>query len=162
MKIILPGIYLLMLVLFSAVGLAQMGGMMGGYEKKSYSSNGERIYYTGVSERTGPINFQSGPMWLRMHGGGCVTCHGVTGRGGVPVMMGTALPADIRYKALTGEDHHKEGEKEEHPPYTDELIKRAITKGLDSEDKPLDLTMPRWDMTKEELDDLIEYLKTLK
>jgi len=162
MKITLAIIYLLMLVLFSAVGFAQMGGMMGGYEKKSYSSNGERIYYTGVSDRTGPIKFQGGPMWLQMHGGGCVICHGVTGRGGVPVMMGTALPADIRYKALTSEDHHKGGEKEEHSPYTDELIKRAITKGLDSEDKPLDLTMPRWDMTKEELDDVIEYLKTLK
>jgi len=47
--------------------------------------------------------------------------------GGVPVMMGTAIPTDIRYKALTGKEKqvHEGTEKEHH--YTDALIKRAIT-----------------------------------
>src|SRR3989304_5198743 len=111
----------------------------------------------------GPGPFQGGPMWLAMHGGGCVSCHGVSGRGGVPVMMGTAIPADIRYAALTTEDAHEKGkEEEEHPPYTDELIKRAITQGLDPAGKSLDWTMPRWQMTEEDLNDLIAYLKTLR
>jgi len=162
MKKIFSSICWLIFTLIANAGFTQMGGMMGDYGKESYSSNGERIYYSGVSERTGPIPFQGGPMWLRMHGGGCVSCHGVAGKGGVPVMMGTSIPADIRYKALTGEEHHKEGEKEEHLPYTDELIRRAITKGLDPAGKPLDRTMPRWDMKKEDLDDVIKHLKTLK
>ncbi len=139
----------------------QEGKMEG--SKRLFTSNGERIYITGVSERTGRIPFQKGPMWLRMHGGSCANCHGATGKGGVPVMMGTAIPSDIRYKTLTVKEHHHEEEKEEeHPPYTDELIRRAITRGLNPAGEPFDLTMPRFIMTKEDLDDVIEYLKTLK
>ncbi|MFQ5741480.1 MAG: c-type cytochrome, partial [Acidobacteriota bacterium] len=102
-----------------------------------------------------------GPMWLAMHGGGCVNCHGVHGRGGVPVPMGTKLPPDIRYKLLTEKEPHAHGAGEGHPVYTDELIKRAITQGLNPVGKPLDSTMPRWQMTDEDLSDLIAYLKTL-
>lgn len=157
-------------ILIGAIGLSFLGrGMMGGPGgvpmKARYDSNGERIYYTGTSERAGPIRFQGGPMWLAIHGGACVNCHGVDGRGGVPVMMGTAIPSDVRYTALTAEkahDHAKEDEGEVHPPYTDELIKRAITQGLNPADKPLDWTMPRWQITEDDLNDLIAYLKTLR
>lgn len=146
-------------------GLGMMGGPGSVPVKTSFESNGERIYYTGASERTGPLPFQGGPPWLAMHGGGCVNCHGVSGSGGVPVMMGTAIPADIRYVALTeGEDgvHGKEADREAHPPYTDELIRRAITQGIDPAGKPLDWTMPRWTMTEEDLNDLIAYLKSFR
>jgi len=144
-------------------GWGMMGGPGGVPLKTRYDSNGERIYYTGVSERTGPVPFQGGPMWLAMHGGGCASCHGINGRGGVPVMMGTAIPADIRYEALTAKDvHNQRREEEAHPPYTDELIKQAITQGLDPAGKSLDWTMPRWQMTQEDLNDLIAYLKTLQ
>jgi cytochrome c oxidase subunit 2 len=139
-------------------------GMMGGgwqrwYGKKSFASNGEQIYYTGVSAKTGPISVSGGPMWVSMGGFGCVACHGVEGRGGVPVMMGMAVPADIRYEALIkGEYEH--GEKE--APYTDPLINRAITEGLDPEGKPLDWSMPRWQMGNADFNDLLTYLKTLR
>lgn len=42
-----------------------------------------------------------------------------------------------------------------------ELIKRAITEGLNPAGEPLDRTMPRWQMSEEDLDDLLEFLKTL-
>jgi len=142
-------------------GWGMMGGPGGVRLKTRYGSNGERIYYTGVSEQTGPIPLRGGPPWLAMHGGGCVNCHGVNARGGVPVMMGTAIPADIRYAALTAKNGHDKGE-EGHPPYTDTLIAQAITQGIDSAGKPLDWTMPRWQMTEEDLNDLIAYLKTLR
>lgn len=143
-------------------GWGRMGGPRGGPGKTSYASNGERLYYTGVSERTGPRPFQGGPMWLAMHGGGCVSCHGPHGRGGIPVMMGTAIPPDIRYEALTTEEHEKGTGEMAHPPYTDALIRRAITKGIDPAGQPLDWTMPRWQMGQEDLEDLLAYLKTLK
>ena len=150
-------------VFIIAVLLLGLLAVYGFAHEHLFTSNGERIYITGVSERTGRIPFQGGPMWLRMHGGSCANCHGVTGKGGVPVMMGTAIPSDIRYKTLTVKEHHHEGEKEEeHPPYTDELIRRAITRGLNPAGKHLDRTMPRFIMTKEDLNDVIEYLKTLK
>jgi mono/diheme cytochrome c family protein len=94
-----------------------------------------------------------------MHGGGYAACHGSDGRGGSPILMGTAISSDIRYKHLLEEDEHGEGE--EHPPYTDALIKRAITQGLDPAGEPLDLTMPRWRLSDRDLNDLLEYLKGL-
>lgn len=79
-----------------------------------------------------------------------------------PGMMGGALPSDIRYEALTKEEH-REGEKgREHPPYTDALIKRAITQGVDPAGNSLDWTMPRWRMAEEDLADLLAYLRTLR
>jgi len=139
-------------------------GMMSGwsaqwYGKKKFASNGEQIYYTGVNAKTGPIPRVGGPMWVQMGGTGCVACHGIQGRGGVPVMMGTAIPADIRYEALIkGEYEH--GKKE--TPYTDSLIKRAITEGLDPDGHALDWTMPRWQVSDADFADLLAYLKTLQ
>ncbi len=150
---------------FTGRGMPWMGpGMMSGgwqrwFGKKSFASNGEQIYYTGVSAKSGPIPVSGGPMWVSMGGAGCVTCHGIQGQGGVPVMMGTTIPADIRYEALIkGEYEH--GSKE--APYTDALIKRAITEGLDPDGKPLDWTMPRWQMGDADLNDVLAYLKTLR
>lgn len=145
------------------MGPGMMGAWFGGgYGKARYDSNGERIYYTGVSERSGAIPASGGPMWLGMHGGGCVACHGIRGRGGVPVMMGGTIPSDIRYEALT-RGEHLEGEGiRKHPPYSDSLIRHAITRGLDPAGNLLDWTMPRWAMSEEDLNDLIAYLKTLR
>lgn len=126
-----------------------------------FESNGEMIYFTGVNARGERIPFSSGPRWLHMHGGGCTDCHGPNGRGGVPVMMGTAIPSDIRYHHLVEEEEHEHGTSEDHPAYSDELIKRAITEGLDPAGHPLDLVMPRWQLSDQDLDDLIAYLKTL-
>ena len=130
------------------------------FEGPPYASNGEGIYNTGINEQRQRIPFEGGPMWLSMHGGGCISCHGGGGRGGVPVMMGTKIPPDIRYEHLTGEEH--EEKDEEHPPYTDETIKRAITEGLNPAGEPLDYTMPRWRMSEADLNDLLNYLKGLK
>lgn len=76
-------------------------------------------------------------------------------------MMGSETPPDIRYESLVSEEHEEEEEGEEHPPYTEETIKRAIREGIDPAGEPLDLTMPRWKMTDMDLDDVVEYLKTL-
>ncbi|NIO70795.1 MAG: c-type cytochrome [Anaerolineae bacterium] len=129
---------------------------------QGYASNGETIYFTGVNDRGQRIPFTGGPMWLSMHGGGCASCHGPDGRGGAPVMMGTEIPLDIRYHHLIEEEHEEEHEEGEvHPPYTDETIKRAITEGVEPDGEPMDLTMPRWQMSERDLDDLLEFLKTL-
>jgi cytochrome c oxidase subunit 2 len=152
-------VFLLGLILFPIEVKAQMMGTgmaghgteesgMPGYARP-FKSLGEQIYYTGVGVK-GPIPFYGGPMWMRMHGGGCMICHGIKGKGGVPVMMGAAIPSDIS----------SEGLKEMH--YTEALLKRAITQGMDEEGKSLNWTMPRWQMSETDLNALLDYLKTLK
>jgi mono/diheme cytochrome c family protein len=142
-------------------GYGQQGGMMGsGYIypynvegiKTEFKSNGETIYHTGFNETGKRIPTSYGPQWIYMHGGGCVNCHGVDGKGGVPVMMGYTVPADITYASLT---------TEENPPFTDEAIRAAIRNGLEPSGESLSPTMPRWQMSDKDLNDTLEYIKTL-
>ena len=145
-------------------GMGGMGGNMMGsgmmgnrYNKDSFSSNGERIYYTGTDSTGRRIGFEGGPMWLNMRGGSCVNCHGTNGKGGVPVMMGTEIPADLTNLYAP----HSHG-AEKMVLYNDDLLKRAITKGIDANGERLDPTMPRWHMPEKDLNDLVAYIKTLQ
>ncbi len=147
----------LLLVACLALALGLIGPTVGG----GYRSNGEQIYFTATSQRGTPITSDTGMM-----GGGmttCASCHGPDGRGGrVRMMMRTFEAPDIRYKTLTAEEHGEEGEGEmTHEPYTDETIKRAITEGVEPDGESLDWPMPRWTMSDEDLNDLLEFLKTL-
>ena len=77
-------------------------------------------------------------------------------------MMGGAVPSDIRYEALARQEHQEGEGARKHAPYTDALIKRAISEGLDPAGNSLDWTMPRWRMMPEDLEDLVAFLKTLR
>lgn len=126
----------------------------------NFQSNGERIYFTATSDSGKPILATIGLMTMRGGLMSCVECHGANGKGGSGRMMMWVYQApDIRYSTLTTEGH---GDQEGEKPYTDELIKRAITQGLDSEGKQLEPPMPLWQMPEEDLDDLVEYLKTFQ
>ncbi len=81
------------------------------------------------------------------------------------MMMWRFSTPDITWDNLAQEERHdeKQGEEEheEHPPYTEETLKRAITRGIDPAGEPLDDIMPRWRMTESDLSDLVEFIKTL-
>ncbi|MFV1957391.1 MAG: c-type cytochrome [bacterium] len=146
--------------------MASFSGWGGGgvFDKGSYASNGERIYYLGIDADGQLIPFKGGPHWLRGIGGSCVNCHGPEGKGGLPVMMGTHIPGDIRYSALVSGRHHGEAEGEEkgeEQAYTDADIKRAIREGIEPSGEKMDKTMPRWKISDQDLDDLLDYLREL-
>ena len=122
-------------------------------------SLGEQIYLTGVGEN-GAIR-RSGGIG-RMGSGGCVTCHGPDGQGGPIGMMGSFTEAPpITYGVLTGAhgEHDSDGETEE--AWTDADIAHAVREGVTPDGRRLDPIMPRWDMNNEDMDALIDYLKTL-
>ena len=145
---------------------------------RNFSSNGERIYLTGTSAN-GLIGYSGssfgGMMGRRDAMGGrlaCVDCHGPDGRGGEYLMHMAVIDApDIRWSTLTEaghgehgdeeEDHTEEGEEMEHPLFTEETFKRAVTKGVEPDGDPLDEAMPRWNMSDQDLEDLITYLKQI-
>lgn len=144
-------------------GLLAVGG-------NRFSSNGERIYFTATSDSGQPIVAEMGRMVMASPMMTCADCHGTDGRGGSVQMM-THAPArsagvgsfqapDIRYRTLTAAEH--EAGHEEHPLYNDELIKRAITQGLDPAGEPLNFPMPRWQMSESDIEDLLDYLKSLE
>jgi cytochrome c oxidase subunit II len=141
---------------------------------QEFDSNGEQVYFTATSQRGTPITFDmhDGRMMgrmPRMKGGmmSCADCHGSDGSGGrVRMMMTTYTAPDIRWESLTAVDHghqateddHSDDEME-HPPYAEETLKRAIIQGIDPAGEPLAWPMPRWNMSDEDLNDLIDFLK---
>jgi cytochrome c oxidase subunit 2 len=157
-RILLAGLAL------SAVFVAACSPLVGsGLFPADYSSNGERIYFTGTSAHD-RITFSGGDFGGMMSGGGmmggqlaCANCHGPDGRGRQFVMHMTEINApDIRWSALTQAEPDMD-----HPPYDEQTFKRAVTQGLDPAGHPLDAAMPRWQMSDQDLNDLIAFLKTL-
>ncbi len=136
-------------------------GMMGApVTKAEYSSNGERIYYTSTSNSGKTVTADMGVGQMMSSMMACVNCHGEDGKGGtIQMMMSTYEVPDIRYSTLTEEEHGHEGE--EHPPYNEDLIKKAITEGIEPDGEELEFPMPKWSMSDEDLDDLVDYLKSL-
>ena len=131
-------------------------------DASGFQSNGERIYFTATSDSGKPISASMGMM--NMHGGtmSCAACHGANGKGGSGRMMMWEFEApDIRYSTLISGEHGEHGDEEDEVPYTDELIKRAITEGLGSGGDLLEQPMPIWQISDDDLDDLLDYLKTL-
>jgi len=87
-----------------------------------YSTNGERIYFTAASSSGKPIVARIGTTMTTQSGMmSCASCHHADGKGGAGNMMSNIYNSpDIRYSVLTGGN----------PPYTDDLIKRAMTESL--------------------------------
>jgi mono/diheme cytochrome c family protein len=133
-----------------------------GASDNSFNSNGQRIYFTGTSASGEPITYTGG--FQMMHGRlACASCHGPEGKGGrvAMMMMGSFITPDITWDNLTEEEHDEGKGHDEHPPYTEETLKRAITEGLDPAGEALAVEMPRWRMSEQDLEDLVRFLKTL-
>ena len=119
----------------------------------SFSSNGQRIYFTAKSASGQPITYSGGPGTMMSGRLTCVNCHGSEGHGGrVTLMMQSFDVPNIAWPELTADD----------PSYTEETLKRAITQGLDPDGDPLKYPMPRWQISDPDLNDLVGFIKTLK
>ena len=134
--------------------------------KKTYRTNGEQIYFTATT-RSGSAISASGGMIIAGKYPSCARCHGKDGRGGKMRVTAYSIAAsDITLAALTSGHHgygggSGEAATREHPPYRDSTIRRAITQGLDSGGTYLDPAMPRYNISGQDLNDLMKYLETL-
>jgi cytochrome c oxidase subunit 2 len=121
-------------------------------------ANGKMIYNTSTSDSGAPITYTGGPGMMMPAELACATCHGPQGHGGtVHFMMQTFDVPSITWPVLTGPDPDMQ-----HPPYTEATLKQAITQGIDPGGSPLDYPMPRWQMSLQDLDDLVSFITTLK
>jgi mono/diheme cytochrome c family protein len=123
-------------------------------------SRGKIIYATSRSPSGKELYFRLVGGGQRLPAGGvtCASCHGENGRGG---REGNLIAPDVTYKALTKPGHVTLPSGRKRAPYTDALLARAITKGLDSSGQKLNLLMPRWSLSESDLRDLLAYLKRL-
>lgn len=117
---------------------------------------GREIYHhgRGAAEITAAIGETRVPASALV----CSSCHGADGRGRAE---GGVAPADVRYAMLTRPYDVTAPGGRTRKPYDDRLIRRAITMGVDSSGNRLSEVMPRYEMTREDLDALMAYLRTL-
>ncbi|HLF02742.1 MAG TPA: cytochrome c [Anaerolineales bacterium] len=139
----------------------------------SFDSNGERIYFTATSDRGTTITYTGGPTSGMMMGGGhlvCASCHGPNGRGGQHIMhMQTMDAPDIRWSVLSGEmngEHGGETETESghgdgDSGYDFDKFRLAVVEGKHPDNTSLSSNMPRWNISDEDLAELVDYLKSL-
>ncbi len=137
------------------MGNSSSGGMMGNGNGNPSSGRTGGGYggMMGNGSSGGMMGNGNGNPSSGRTGGGyltCASCHGADGRGGVHTMMGmqTMNAPDIRWSALKNE-------------FDAEKFRLAVTKGQDPDGTQLKQDMPRWNLSNEDLADLIAYLKTL-
>jgi ABC-type branched-subunit amino acid transport system substrate-binding protein len=123
-------------------------------------SRGKQIYVLGTSRSGRAIQAYVGESSLEIPGPSmaCANCHGLDGRG---KPEGGISPSDITSESLTKPYGvtHPDGRK--HPAYTDRAFEIAITRGIDPAGNRLLNVMPRYSMSREDLADLIAYLRRL-
>lgn len=127
---------------------------------------GKRIYQKGIGENNQFItsldqgNLQSGGTRTA-----CSNCHRRSGYGSseggiqIPSITGKSLfnPRDFQYKELKENINRPITRK----AYSESSLERAIVSGIDANDRALNPIMPRYNLSKNEMHSLTQYLKTL-
>ena len=132
-------------------------------------SNGASIYYTGTLIDGATVPYSGGAFggMMMQQRLSCASCHGTGGQGGLHLMHMQVMDApDIRLSSLEGESHESDREEEDHSDLHDvydiDTFRQAVVDGEHPDGTRLDLDMPRWRLTEQNLEDLFEFLKTLE
>ena len=121
---------------------------------------GKQIYLRGDSPSGKEILAYLGEASLEVPGSAmaCANCHGLGGQG---KPEGGVTPSNITWEALTKPYGVTHPGGRTHPPYTERALELAITRGLDPAGNKLLNVMPRYQMSPDDLADLVAYLKRL-
>ena len=120
---------------------------------------GEKLFLTGdAAGAATKAMIGSGNVTVPASSIPCASCHGRDGRGRKE--GGVAAP-DITRDLLVRPARRDGPVQRSRPAYTDRLLVRAITMGLDSGDNRLDPVMPRFVLSTSAAADLVAYLNQL-
>jgi ABC-type branched-subunit amino acid transport system substrate-binding protein len=120
---------------------------------------GRRIYVDSASPSGAAITASLGQgVEVEASAVPCASCHGRDGKGRPE---GGVTPTDITWASLTKPYGvvHPSGRR--HPPYDERSMRRALAMGFDPAGNELHVAMPRYRMTRQDMDDLVAYLKRL-
>jgi mono/diheme cytochrome c family protein len=121
---------------------------------------GKQLYLTGTSGSGREVLAYIGDESLEVPGSAmaCANCHGLNGEG---KPEGGVVPSNLVWEGLTKPYGVTHAGGRSHPPYTERALELAVTRGLDPAGHRLSNVMPRYQMSREDMDDLIAYLKRL-
>ncbi|HWQ31737.1 MAG TPA: ABC transporter substrate-binding protein [Blastocatellia bacterium] len=121
---------------------------------------GKRIYLHGTSDAGREITALIGDGTTDVPAATlpCASCHGADGRGRAE---GGVIPSDITWPHLTKAYGHQHADGRNHPAFTEAALARAMTMGPDPAGNRLLAAMPKYQMTTDDLNALLAYLKRL-
>jgi len=121
---------------------------------------GKQIYLQGTSPSGKEILAYIGDSSLEVPGSAmaCANCHGFDGLG---KPEGGVIPSNLTWEVLTKPYGLTHADGRKHPPYTERGLETAIKRGTDPAGNKLQNIMPRYEMSREDLADLIVYLELL-
>jgi ABC-type branched-subunit amino acid transport system substrate-binding protein len=124
------------------------------------AARGREIYEHGVAADGAQIKCATGPQNTEVPAAilKCASCHNNDGRG---KPEGGVYPTNIRWSELAKPYSLTTASGRKRQPYSERLLIRAVTTGLDSGGKRLHPTMPRYRLSHEQAADLVAYLKEL-
>jgi ABC-type branched-subunit amino acid transport system substrate-binding protein len=146
--------FILMLLLMGAFTIAQTRQT---HNLDEMEHVGKRIFTKGIGSGTKITASMSGvdvPGSVMT----CVNCHNANGKGNAE---GGITPSDITWFELTKSYGGKRKSGKKYPPYNEKTLKKAITMGIDPGGNELNSAMPRYNMSLNDLNCLVAYLKTL-
>lgn len=121
---------------------------------------GKEVYLRGTSASGQEIMAYLGEASLEVPASTmtCAGCHGFDGQG---KPEGGVTPSNITWEALTKSYGVTHASGRKHPPYTERAVELALTRGLDPAGNRLMNVMPRYQMSRADMADLVAYLKRL-
>lgn len=121
---------------------------------------GRHLYVKTESPSGGTIAASIGKDLMEAPGAAmpCAGCHGPDGLGRPESGV---IPTNVTWEHLTKPYGVKHESGREHPPYTEETLARAIAEGIDPAGNRLDPSMPIYLLSKQDMADLIAYMKLL-
>lgn len=122
---------------------------------------GKVIYFEGKSPRGDVITAFIGREEVKVPGtvATCASCHGADGLGRPEAGV---IPSNIRWDYLAKPYGNTSPTGRKFPAYDEDALMECLVDGYDPGGNRLDTSMPVYDMTDEDMDDLIAYLKKLE
>lgn len=129
-------------------------------EMSPQQRRGQQIYLTGKSTSGQSIEARLNDSGAQLPASliPCVNCHNYDGKG---IPEGGIKPANIQWHNLTKPYGITRQNGNKRLPYNERNLKKAISMGVDSSGNRLNHMMPRYQMTHNDMLDLIAFLKIL-
>jgi len=149
------------LALAAAVVLTGTGDAASANDLSEAQQRGKQIYFEGTSPRGTDIMAVVGDEAALLPGSAmpCSSCHGSDGLGRPE---GGVIPLDIRWTELVKPYGHVHHDGRRHPAFDDDSVIRSMIAGIDPANNRLDRSMPIYQMSGEDMADLVAYMKVLE
>jgi ABC-type branched-subunit amino acid transport system substrate-binding protein len=143
------------------VGLAVFLRASASFALDESEMRGKQIYFEGTSPSGTEIMAVVGDEAAVLPASAmpCSSCHGSDGLGRPE---GGVIPLDIRWSELVKTYGHVHHDGRQHPAFDDDGVARSIIAGVDQANNPLDRSMPIYQMSQQDVNDLVAYMKVLE